>query len=272
MKGVKLLFKLLGFILVFYCVVVGLLYFNQERMMFLGDKLDPDYQFEFKSDFEELNFSSSDQANIHALHFKVKNSKGVIVYFHGNKGSIARWGSIRSVFLDLGYDVFIMDYRTFGKSTGDLDENLMYEDAQICFDYVKSQYSDSQINIYGRSLGCAFAVKIAADNSVNQLICESPFYNMADAAKSKYSFAPIDLLLKYKFESNLRIGNVECKTTIFHGTNDQVIPLESGEKLYFASDKENSEFVKIEGGTHHDLINQPIYQVKIKELLSTENF
>lgn len=267
MKGASVVVKIVGVLLVAYMLILSVLYFNQERIIFLGDKLDSDYQFNFKADFEERTFTSSDSTNIHALHFKIENPKGIIVYYHGNKGNIARWGSIREEFLNLGYDVFIMDYRTFGKSTGQLDEQLMYEDAQLCFDYIKSRYTPDKISIYGRSLGCAFAIKIAADNEVHQLICESPFFNMADAAKGRYSFAPVDLLLKYKFESNLRIGEVGCRTTFFHGTTDKVISFESGEKLYFNADLENSEFVKIDGGNHHNLITYPIYQKKMRELL-----
>ena len=245
-----------------------LFYFFQERFIFQPEKLESNYSFSFQQNFEEINLKTGDNNNINALLFKTKNPKGVILYFHGNKGNLVRWGEITSYFTKFNYDVFVMDYRSYGKSTGKFNENLMYNDAQICYDYLKEIYTEYKITIYGRSLGCAFAIKTAALNQPKQLVLEAPFFNLKDVTKYHYPFLPFKFLLRYKFNSDMFISKVYCNTTIFHGTKDKVVPFSSGKKLFEKSNKKQTSFVTIENGTHHNLVEFEKYQEIISRLLS----
>jgi esterase/lipase len=247
---------------------MALFYFFQEKFIFQNEKLESNYSFSFEQNFEEINLKTEDNNNINALLFKSKNSKGVVLYFHGNKGNLSRWGNIASYFTNFDHDVFVMDYRSYGKSTGDFNEEKMYNDAQICYDYLKNIYAENKITIYGRSLGCTFAVKMASINKPKQLILESPFFNLKDAVKYHYPFLPFKFLLKYKFRSDQNINNVRCKTTMFHGIKDKVVPISSGEKLFKKSNKDHTSFITIEKGTHHNLIDFKIYQDSISTLLA----
>ncbi len=97
-----------------------MLYFLQEKFIFLPSKLPQDYAYSFAFPHTEFNLETPDGAKLNGLHFKNGNSKGVILYFHGNAGDLSRWGEIALFFVEKQYDVVIMDYRTYGKSTGKL--------------------------------------------------------------------------------------------------------------------------------------------------------
>ena len=123
----------------------------------------------FEGDFEERYFQVDEQTTIHALHFYAKNPKGVILYFHGNAGSLKDWGHVAPDFVKLGYDVLISDFRTYGKSTGELTEEAFYQDAQMLYDFLKTKHQTDKIIIYGRSLGTGVAVDLASKNPAQQL-------------------------------------------------------------------------------------------------------
>ena len=125
-----------------------------------------------------------------------------------------------------------------------------------------------KITIYGRSLGCTFAVKTATLNQSKQLILEAPFYNLLDVTKYHYPFLPFKFLLRYKFNSNELISKVNCNTTIFHGTEDNVVPYSSGKKLFEKSNKMQTSFVTIKNGTHHNLAEFKKYQETISKILN----
>jgi alpha-beta hydrolase superfamily lysophospholipase len=251
---------------VYLLLLVGL-YFFQEKLIFQSKKLPKNFIFSFDGDFKEINLTTEDNSTINGLHFKVKNSKGIIVYFHGNRGSLERWGSIASTFNAYGYDVFVMDYRGYGKSTGKRTEENLYSDALLCYNHIKKSYSEDNIILYGRSLGATFASYIASKHKPKQLLLEAPFYNLVKTADSHYPFTPT-FLLKYKFSSNQYIPKVKCPITIFHGTSDKVISYTDGKKLFNKITTQHKAFVTIENGTHHNLSASSVYKDKIKELLN----
>ena len=253
--------------LLIYLVSMLILFLNQEKIIFQSVKLNSNHKFSIAQNFKEINLQTTDNNIINAIHLKVNKPKGIVLYFHGNKGNLDRWVEIASYFTNLNHDVFVIDYRSYGKSTGNFNENLMYKDAQVCYNYVKKQYSEDKITIYGRSLGCTFALKVASSNQPRQIVLEAPFYNLTSVAKYHYPLMPYKLLMKYKFESNTFIKNVNCKTTIFHGTNDKVIPYESGKKLFSNSNKNTTNFITLKKGTHHNLMRFDLYKNTIKELL-----
>lgn len=264
MHRIKIIFLwLLGI----YIMIGTTLYFIQEKILFRPTVLEHDYEYQFSQPFEEVFLTMNDGAVINAIHFKTDAPKGVILYFHGNAGDLSRWGLIAESFVELQYDVFIMDYRTYGKSTGKLSEKALYEDAQSCYEYLLKHYDESEITIFGRSLGTGIATHVASQNNPKQLILETPYYSMIDVAQHKFPFLPIKHLLKYKFLTFEYIQNVKCPITIFHGTEDSVVPFESGKKLFDLIEEKNKNFIKVEGGNHNNLIEFEAYRNAIKSLL-----
>ncbi|MEM6517651.1 MAG: alpha/beta hydrolase [Bacteroidota bacterium] len=235
--------------------------------MFLPTELQQDFEFKFDYPFEELFFEPSENVSINAIHFKTEKPRGVILYFHGNAGDLSRWGKITEFFVEKEFDVLVMDYRTYGKSKGELSEQAFYDDAQFCYDYLLGQYDESEITLYGRSLGTGIATYLAAENDPKQLIIETPYYSILDVAKHRFPIFPVSKLLKYRFPSNEYIKKVECPIAIFHGTEDSVVPYSSAEKLSQVVTKGALNFITIEGGTHYNLVEFEAYQKGIDKIL-----
>jgi len=259
-----------GIILIFSIYLVLLLgfYLVQERIIFQSKKIDKNFTYTFSKKFEEVNLRAKDNSRINAIHFKVDNPKGVLLYFHGNKGSLKRWGDMVSPYTDYQYDVFVIDYRGYGKSNGKRSEKAMYNDAQVAYDHLKNTFIESKIVVYGRSMGATFAAFVSSQNKPKQLILEAPFYSLVDAVKGNFPFLPYNSLLKYKFRTNKFISKVSSPTVIFHGDKDSLVSLNSGKKLYDASNKEFTNFIIIKNGTHHNLTTFNIYRENLRILLN----
>lgn len=238
-------------ILVLYLLVGLFLFLFQERLIFRSTTLDQDYEFQFDADFDEINLEMDDGAILNALHFQTSNPKGIILYFHGNAGDLSRWGEVVLPFLDYNYDVLIVDYRGYGKSTGNRTRVKMYRDAESVYAFCSELFSEENIVVYGRSLGGTFATHVASTFDPKLLILESPFFSVADVAKSYAWMYPLDPILKFNFRNWEKLENVSCPITIVHGTEDMVVPIGSGKKLSKVT--ETSNFHEISGGGHNDL-------------------
>ncbi len=263
-RRLKRAFKIL---LVLYIMIGASLYFLQEKILFLPTTLSQDYEYEFRYPFEELFLKTEEEVSINAIHFKTENPKGVILYFHGNAGDLSRWGIIGEHFVSLNYDVLIMDYRTYGKSKGKLSEQGFYDDADYCYNYILQYYNEEDIVLYGRSLGTGVATYLASKHQPKQLILETPYYSILDVARQRFPILPVKGLLKYEFPSNVFISSVKCPITMFHGTEDSVIPYESAQKLKAVSPTSLTTFITIEGGEHNNLISFEKYKAGIISIL-----
>lgn len=259
------------FILIFYVLLVTMLYFFQEKLIFLPTKLPQNYEYAFKRPFEEFNLTSTDSAILNAVHFKQDEPNGVILYFHGNAGDLSRWGDIVTFFVDKKYDVIVMDYRTYGKSTGKLSEEALHNDAQLFYDYTLQQYQENEITIYGRSLGTGIATKLASNNKPKRLILETPYYSLINVAKDRFPFLTVRWLLNYKFKSFQYIQQVISPVYIFHGTDDQVVPYTSGRRLFdVIPPTHEKKFHTINGGGHNNLKEFETYLKGIETILSVD--
>lgn len=251
-----------------------LLQYLQEKVVFLPIVLKKDHQFNFEVEFEEYLWETPFDGKINVLHFKVKNPKGVIVYFHGNADNLHRWGKIAHEYTQFEYDVLVMDYRGYGKSTGPRNEDYLYSDAQFCYDYAKKNYGEDQTIVYGRSLGGAFAIKVAAENHPKAVILEATFFNIQDIVNRwlpKKVTDRVSPTMTYHFLSNENILKVQVPLYHFHGTNDNVVPLKSGKKLFEVFKKSQPQiakkFITISGATHDDLINYEEFVDELKKIL-----
>ena len=246
--------KTLKWLVIFISVVFLFGYFFQEKFIFLATQLPQDFKFSFDVDFKEINLKTPDHQTINALHFKAKNPKGIILYFHGNRGDLTRWGEISKWFTQFNYDVFVIDYRGYGKSSGVFNEQKMYADALLAYDYVKKQYPEHQIVVYGRSLGSTFAAKVAA------------FYNLMSAIKYQIKFSP-EFLFNYKFRTNNLMNKVSCPVTFFHGTQDEVTSPEDSNRLFDLVTHPQKKVVKIVDGIHGNLRTFQEYTTNLKAIL-----
>lgn len=251
---------------ILYLLLMSSLYFLQESLIFRATELASNYSYQFDDPFEESTVKMSDGAQLNLLHFKQSEPKGAILYFHGNAGDLSRWGKIVKPLYDLGYDVYIMDYRNYGKSLGERSSSAMYSDAIQLFEEIQKDFKAEDIIVYGRSLGATFATYVAAQKSVKRLILETPFYNLKTVVQHYYVIFPVDFLLKFRFPTNEMINSVDCPITIFHGTADRVVPYENAEKL--KAENSNIKLITVNGGKHNNLSEYEEYWTVVKELLN----
>jgi alpha-beta hydrolase superfamily lysophospholipase len=247
----KCFFWIVGVITGLYGLICVLVFIFQEKLIFFPEKLPRDFSFRFSIPFTEHYFKPDTSTIIHALHFRVPKPRGVVFYFHGNVGSLRTWGDVSSMFVELGYDVLIYDYRGFGKSSGRMSERAMFSDSLFIYHRLEELYGEDKIVVFGRSIGSGIAVYLAAQKQPARLILEAPFYSLKDLTRRLYPWIP-DVLLRYPFRSDRYIKEVTCPFMIFHGTEDTVIYYGSSVKLMQHA-KEGDRLFPITGGHHNDL-------------------
>lgn len=262
----KLLLYTFNFFAALSIIAVTLLVSCQEKLIFHPEKLNNDYAFEFDRKFEEKNILTPEKIKLNCLLFKAENSKGVIFYMHGNAGSLKTWGRVAKTYVQMNYDVFIVDYPGFGKSEGKIHkQEWLYKNLQTVYDTLKNYYAENKIIVLGYSIGTGPAAKIASVNHPAKLILQAPYYNFKDLVKYLYPVAPV-FLLKYKLPTNEYLPNCSMPIVIFHGDADKTIYYESSVKLkkYF---KPGDTLITLKGFDHNGMTNNPEYLSAIKEIL-----
>jgi len=243
-----------------------LAYFIQERFIFKPEKLKQDFIYKYDVPFEELFFDVEPGVRINGLHFNVDNPLGLILYFHGNSRSIKGWAKYAKDFYRYKYDVVLVDYRGFGKSTGKRNEKDMLSDMQFVYDTLAAQYHENHIIVYGRSLGSGFASKLASDNKPRYLILDAPFFSFKKAVERFLPILPVRFVLRYHLRTDKWITRVNCHVYILHGTRDFLIPISNSEKLQ-ALNPRKITLIRIEGGKHNNLPSFPEYHNFIRDIL-----
>ena len=179
----------------------------------------------------------------------------VVLYLHG-----ARWnltGSVTRIerWKQLGFSVFAVDYRGFGKSTDIAPtEAYAYEDAEAAWDYLAKIAPDRPRFIVGHSLGGAIAAELARRRpDAAGLVLEATFTSVREMIDlSAWSFLPVGLILTQEFDTLAKIPEVKVPVLITHGTRDSIVPFSMGEKLFEAA-KSPKKFIRVEGAGHHNL-------------------
>ena len=268
-KNLRRRFKKAFLIVIALYLLVGIaLYFFQASFIFQPSTLSNDYTYKLSYEYEEYFHSTEEGTLINALHIKANNPKGVIFYCHGNAGDLQRWGTIVEYFVEMQYDVYIMDYRGFGKSEGAISEAALYNDVAFCYNHLKQFWDEENIIVYGRSLGNTAATKIAAINNPKQLILETPFFSITDVAKKRFPIYPVKQMVNYEFPTHHFITDVNCPISIIHGTRDFTVPYSSAKKLFEAAPKDLTTFTTIEKGGHNNLRDFEEYHKAIEDILN----
>ncbi|MEL6863379.1 MAG: alpha/beta fold hydrolase [Bacteroidota bacterium] len=265
-RGRFMWLNLLIGIAITYVLLCIIFYFAQDLFFFRPEKLPTHFLYKYPFPFDEVNFEMEDGGMINGLHFKVPNAKGVVFYFKGNSRSIKGWGKFARDFVGKGYDFFVIDYRGFGKSRGRRTEAILYNDAQHVYKWLCTQYDESQIVMYGRSLGSGIATRIASWNHPRLLILDSPYYSFLYQIKRYAFILPIKWLLRYQIRTDQFIKKVSCPIFILHGNKDRLIPINQSEMLLRIVPKHCQLYVIDQGG-HNNLPDFPKYHHLLYDLL-----
>jgi pimeloyl-ACP methyl ester carboxylesterase len=254
------------YIVLGYLLLIILAYFIQDKFIFKPEKLHQGFIYKYDVPFKELFFDIEEGVLINGLHFFRDKPQGLILYFHGNTRSIKGWAKYAKDFYRYNYDVVLVDYRGFGKSTGKRSEQGMLTDMQFIYDHLKAEYPEQHLIVYGRSIGSGFATKIAADNLPRYLILDAPYYSFSRLAERFLPFLPMRLVLRYHLRTDKWIKQVTCPTYILHGTKDWLIPLRHSEALQRINPRKIT-LIRIIGGGHNNLPSFDEYHNFIRDIL-----
>jgi pimeloyl-ACP methyl ester carboxylesterase len=267
-------FKVFGrtFLYVFTLLLAGLLFlcimlnFNQEELIFFPTKLPADHTFTFNADFQERYVTTTDGHNLHGLLFKADSSAGLIFYLHGNAGALDSWGEIAQTYTALNYDIFMLDYRGYGKSQGKISsEKQFHDDVQAAYDQIKKEYPEEKIVVLGYSIGTGTAARLAAENKPKMLILQSPYYSLIDLAQKLYPMVPSSII-KYKFKTHEYVEKTEAPIVLIHGDQDEVIYYGSSLKLQQHL-KPADTLITLKGQLHGGFTENPEYVTVLRQLL-----
>lgn len=248
----KIFIRLLLGLVALYLLAFAIIYIQQDRIIFQRQTLSPDYHF--SHDATELTIPSSDSIRLNALLFQTRDSvsKGLILYFHGNRHSLERWGRFATVLTEIGYNVLMIDYRGYGKSNGMPTEKGLYKDAEATLAWTRQHYPSAPIIYYGRSLGTGVATYLATKYMPQKLILETPFDELKNVVPFYLGALLYIIPLRHTFQNYVRIPKITCPILIMHGTDDQIVPLSSAmalKPLLKATDR----LLIVDGGRHYNL-------------------
>lgn len=245
--------------------IVVSLYFFQEKLIFYPDKTEQSYQYEFDQNFEEMMIRTSDDKLINALLFKADSTKRLIFYLHGNAGSLESWGTVAKLYTDMNYDVFILDYRGFGKSEGKIiGEKQLYDDNQVAYNKMKERYKEEDIIVLGYSIGTGMAAKLTSENNPKLLILQAPFYSFTEMMSSQFHFPTF--ILKYKFRTNEFLKQCTCPIVIFHGDRDEIVNYKWSVKLK-EEFKDKIQLITLHGESHNGITDNVEYRYQFERVL-----
>ena len=254
-----------------YLIISIALYYLQDYLLFKPEKLPKDFQFYYENqDTEEHFMETRDGARLNGVLFKAKGKqRGVVLYLKGNSKSIKGWGKFAVDFTRHNFNVFMVDYRGFGKSTGRRSQKAIKRDLQVVYNKLKELVDEKYIILYGRSLGSGFAAKLASMNDPRMLILDAPYYSLTKVTARYMPFMPLSVLMKYPLPTYKWLKYVRCPIHIIHGTNDKLIPYKTSVKL----SKVNPKLTKLHtviGGGHKNLNNFESYHSMLDDILNTK--
>lgn len=266
--AIRKTWKWLQWTALIYIMIGAALYFLQDKFIFHPRKLPADYQYRFEIPFREVTLPVSEEKNISIVQFTVPDSlrRGIVLYFHGNRENINRYAKYAEFFTRNQYEVWMLDYPGYGKSTGRRSEKILYEDALLFYKMAISRVPAEQIVLYGKSLGTGIAAQLASVRDCKRLILETPYYSMDALARHYFFLYPVTPLSKYAIPTWQFLENNRAPVSIFHGTRDGVIPYKQAKKL--ALHKPGAELVTFEKGKHNNLAGFPLFRQKLDSLLN----
>ncbi len=182
----------------------------------------------------------------------------LVVYFPGNAGNRSKRINDLREFTACGFDVLIFDYRGYGDSTGSPSEAALSADALLVWRYARDtlDYDENRIVVFGESLGGGVALSMWSESNANPpqpacVILNSTFASMTQTVTWQYPMFPFRYLLLDHWPSIERVGRIQSPLVVFHGTDDELIPIDHARALAAAS--QQARFIENPGGGHNEI-------------------
>jgi alpha-beta hydrolase superfamily lysophospholipase len=265
----KKLFRWTKVFILIYSIIGIAFYYLQDKVLFRPVPVEKNVKYDLGQPYAEVNLPYNKETNLNIIQFPsagTDSAKGVVLYFHGNKDNVTHYASHAAEFTHQGYEIWMLDYPKFGKSTGKLTEQDLYAYALVVYRLARSRWTPNQIILYGKSLGTCIAAQLAAVRDCRRLILECPYYSITSMARRYFFLYPLGSLLHYKFPTYEYLPQVTAPITIFHGTDDGVVPYSNAARLKPLL-RSGDEFITIDGGSHNNLQDYPMFREKLDSLL-----
>lgn len=240
------------FALVVYIGIAVLLFVLQSRLVYLPLRTITATPASLRLAYEDVTFEAGDGVKLSGWFVTAEQSRGVVLFCHGNAGNISHRLESIEIFHRLGLSVFIFDYRGYGESEGKPGENGTYLDAEASWRWlVENQgISPDSIIIFGRSLGGAIAAWLAKEHPPKALILESAFTSIRDMGADLYPWIPIRFISRFHYTTVVYLKEITSPVLVIHSPQDDIIPYSHGQRL-FETANEPKEFFKI-SGSHNE--------------------
>ena len=247
----RTLISLLSIAVSIYVLLALVLYLFQNKMVFLANlpgRALTASPGDIGLEYEEVYLTTSDNERLHGWYVPATNSKGVLLFFHGNAGNISHRLDSIGISHQLGLDTLIIDYRGYGQSTGKATEQGTYLDAQAAWNYLVDERGipADQIIIFGRSLGGAVGAWLGAQHTPAAVIIESSFSSGVDMARRLYPFLPARLITRLRYPVAEYASRLDCPVLVVHSRDDEIIPFDMGQSIY-AAVKQRKSFLELRG-------------------------
>jgi len=266
------LFTLIALLAAVYLAVLGKLWFGQESLIFHPTPLPAGHTFQLPADVHEVTIDVPG-AKLDAVHMQLPHPDGVVFYLHGNAGNLTSWFVNADFYRALNVDLFMVDYRGFGKSTGHIEsEAQLLADVQAAWQTVAKQYEGRHVVFFGRSLGTGLAAKLTASLPPGQrpelLVLVSPYISMTAMAHEQYPFVP-SALLRYPLRTDEAIKALGGATPvlILHGDKDALIPYRHAQVL--SSLTPGVQLQAVPGAGHNDIQTYDVYLDKLRRAIAS---
>jgi alpha-beta hydrolase superfamily lysophospholipase len=246
-----------------YTLLAGAVYVKQESLIFRPAPLPADQRLDIPG-VEEIKVPV-DGATLSAIHLRLPDPAGLVFFLHGNAGNLQTWSTNIDFYRRVNYDLFMIDYRGFGKSTGAIEsEAQLHADVKAAWSAIAPRYAGKKIVIYGRSLGTGLAAKLASDVQPDLTVLVSPFLSLRAMGDELYPWLP-GFISRYPMRSDERLGSVKAPVLIIHGDRDTLIPVSHAERL--RQTRPATDFLVINGAAHNDIHKFPAYLDALAERL-----
>ncbi|PKB71431.1 MAG: hypothetical protein BZY87_06000 [SAR202 cluster bacterium Io17-Chloro-G6] len=208
-------------------------------------------------EYEDVRFHTSDGMTLQGWFIPGDPERGsdlTWLWFHGNGGNLGhRVDELAQAHHRTGDNIFIFDYRGYGRSEGKPSEKGTYLDSRAAVEYLLSRpdADPNRIVYLGHSLGAAVAVELALTQPPLAMVLVSPFTSVRDMAKLTLPFPPAGWLVRNHYDTISRIQRLNMPVLVLHGELDETVPISQGRKLYDAANQPKS-FQMLEGAAHDD--------------------
>ncbi len=237
--------RLLVFIATVYLVSLAVLFVFQNRFLFPA----PQERHSPAAGFEAVAITTSDGLDLTAHWRAPDEGKPVVVWFHGNAGSLAGSTNETRLLADEGYGLLLAPYRGYGGNPGDPSEDGFYRDGRAAMAFLQSEnVAPDRTIIAASSIGSGTAVQMASEHTPAALMLVAPFTSLVNVAADALPVFPVRMLMRHRFANAEKLPDLEMPILVLHGDADEVVPFEQGKAL--AQTNQAAEFVAFPGAGH----------------------